>query len=102
MALNVFSIENSSRNGPEFVPVLWQALYRGSLPWHQDLRDELGILQGKQDQDKGSVINYGDGLQNGKIARPKLFAPHTSQDRVQFVVFKGMETFSIVTPLQHG
>ena len=30
---------------------------------------------------KGLVINYGEGLQNGKIAGP----PHPSQDRVKLL-----------------
>ena len=42
------------------------------------------------------VINFGEGggLQNGKIAGPKLFAPHPPQNRVKFVtpLFKRVET----------
>ena len=35
--------------------------------------------------DKGLVINYGEGggIQNRKIAGPKLFVPPPPQDRVQ-------------------
>ena len=53
---------------------------------------------------KGLVINYGGGLQNGKVAGPKLFAPPPPSR--QGKTFRAPPPFKewklFVPPLQYG
>ena len=59
---------------------------RGGLNMAKNMHLYAGLLKNTTISEtfKGLVINYGEGgLQNGKIAGPKLFAP---QDRVKLFV----------------
>ena len=61
-------------------------------------------MVGMQNGIKGLVINYGEGgLQNGKIAGPKLFAPPPPQDRVKLFAPPPFKEWKLnAPPLQYG